>query len=141
MDNNNNLAPGFITVDAAVKLIQSDTMENPKVNVGWCAENLVYLAPRHNFTIKLIKKDTNGKIVENGKTQTYLATDYDKAILEKAILDKFRELTARDYNPTQSRRLSTMVSDVEGSANMQGRPIANPDSPINQNGDIDGALL
>lgn len=140
MDNNNRLAPGFITAQSAVKLINSDTMENPKVNISWCAENLSFLAPRHNFTIKLVKKTPEGKIVENGKTQTYVENDYDKVILEKAILDKFRELTNRDYT-RNLRRLSTTVTDKDGEANMMGRPVSNSSSTTDANTNLDGALL
>lgn len=140
MDNNNRLAPGFITVADAVKLVNSDTMAEPKVNISWCAENLSYLAPRHNFTIKLVKKTPEGKVVSNGNTQTYIENDYDKVILEKAILDKFRELTNRDYT-RNLRKLSTTVTDKDGEANMMGRPVANSSSTTDNNTNIDGALL
>ena len=128
--NNNRLSPGFVTVDQALEMINAETRENPNVDISRLAENIEYLAPRHNFTIFLIKRDKNGKIVPNGNKPIYIASDYEKTLVEHAIVTKFEELSRLKYNGDKVRHISTSVTDAESGGNSQGRPIANPSSEI-----------
>lgn len=124
------LSPGFITVDEAIEMINAETREEPHVDISRLAENIEYLAPRHNFTIFLIKRDKDGKIVSNGNKPIYIASDYEKTLVEHAIISKFEELSRMKYNGEKVRKISTSVTDAESGGNSQGRPIANLSSDI-----------
>lgn len=128
--NNNRLSPGFVTVDAALEMINAETREEPNVDISRLAENIEYLAPRHNFTIFLIKRNKDGKIVPNGNKPIYIANDYEKTLVEHAIITKFEELSRLKYNGEKVRKISTSVTDADSGGNSQGRPIANLASEI-----------
>lgn len=124
------LSPGFITVEKALEMINAETREEPNVDISRLAENIEYLAPRHNFTIFLIKRGKDGKIVSNGNKPIYIANDYEKTLVEHAIISKFEELSRLKYNGEKVRKISTSVTDAESGGNSQGRPIVNLASEI-----------
>ena len=124
------LSPGFITVSQALEMINAETREEPNVDISRLAENIEYLAPRHNFTIFLIKRGKDGKIVSNGNKPIYIANDYEKTLVEHAIISKFEELSRLKYNGEKVRKISTSVTDAESGGNSQGRPIVNLASEI-----------
>lgn len=124
------LSPGFITVTEAIEMINNETRENPRVDISRLAENLEYLAPRHNFTIFLIKKGADGKIVSNGNKPIYISNEYDKTLVEHAIVSKFEELSRQKYNKDKVRKISTSVTDADSGGNAQGRPVINQGSDI-----------
>lgn len=114
------LPHGFISFDDAVKLIQSDTLDEPKVNMGFLTKNLKYLDSGHNFTIKLVKKTDAGKLVETGTTFVEIKSEYEKATLAHVIEQKYAELTRRQLNATPVRKISTMTSDDPNMGNPAG---------------------
>ena len=131
--NNENLAPGFISVDAAVDLIKSDTRENPVVDMDYLTSHTVWIESNHNFRIPKIRrlapdeirKTKRGKIIEYeniGDVYVYIATNYEKELLKKTILDKFRELVGHEYKQMGVRARSTVADDAEGRAAVQPRP-------------------
>lgn len=124
------LSPGFITVDEAINMINSETRDNPRVDISRLAENIEYLEPRHNFTIFLIKRGNDGKIVSNGNKPIYVASEYEKTLVEHAIISKFEELSRQKYNKDKVRKISTAVTDGDSGGNSQGRPILNESSDI-----------
>ena len=142
----NNLSPGFITVDAACELIRSDTRQNPVVDMDYLASHLVWIETSHNFRIPKIRrlkgdevrKTRRGKIIEyenTGDVYVYIATNFEKELLKKTILDKFRELVGREYKEAGVRAVSTVADDAQGRAAVQPRsnkPIAKEGSVIGE---------
>ena len=134
----NNLSPGFIKVDDAVKLIQSDTRENPVVDMDYLISRIKWVETAHNFRIPKIrrlkpeevKKTKRGKVIDyevTGNVYIYIATNYEKELVRKTILDKFKELVGREYKEQTVRAMSTVADDAEGRSAVQPRankPIA-----------------
>lgn len=143
-----NLSPGFIKVDDAVKLIESDTRENPVVDMDYLISRIKWVETAHNFRIPKIrrlkpdevKKTKRGKIIDyeiTGNVYIYIATNYQKELVRKTILDKFKELVGREYKEQTVRAMSTVADDAEGRSAVQPRtnkPIAREGAAIGDGG-------
>lgn len=131
------LSPGFITVDEAVKLIQSDTREHPVVDMDYLISRIKWIETAHNFRIpkiRMLKEDEiyrtkRGKVIDyeiTGNAYIYIATNFEKELVRKTILDKFRELVGREYKEETVRAMSTVADDAQGKAAVQPRSNAKP---------------
>lgn len=149
MQDNNNLAPGFITIDSAVELIKSDTRSNPVVDMDYLVSHIKWIETAHNFRIPKIRRlapeevrrTKRGKTIEYeniGDAYIYIATNFEKELIRKTILDKFRELVGREYKEQTVKAMSTVADDAEGKAAVQPRvnkPIAKEGQSIGS-GDV-----
>lgn len=141
----NQLSPGFVTVDEAVALVKTDTRENPVVDMDYLVGHIVWIETRHNFRIPKIRmlkpeevrRTKRGKIIEYeniGDVYVYIATNFEKELLKKTILDKYRELVGHEYKEIGVRARSTVADDAQGKAAVQPRvntkPIAKEGSTI-----------
>lgn len=140
------LSPGFITVDEACKVIQSDTRKNPVVDMDYLIARIVWIETNHNFRIPKIKqlkpeeirRTPRGKYIEYehiGDLYVYIATNFERELLKKTILDKFRELVGHDYKEIGVKARSTVADDAQGKAAVQPR---NNNKPIAKEGAVIG---
>lgn len=122
---NPSLPKGFISITDAVDLIRSETRDNPKVDVSYMAYHKDWIEEAHNFRIPLIKL-ANNKIVKNGSKYVEVRSSYDKEVLKKAILDKFRELAGHEFARQNVRAVSSVVDDevATGARPRRSKPIA-----------------
>lgn len=123
---NNNVPTGFISIEEAIKLIESDTRANATVDADFLLRNLPYLRVDGNYTIKKLKHE-NGKVVEDGETFVHIDSDYHRAMLEHTIVEHYKHATGRQIDPEQIgiKKLSTTVDDEK---NPQGRITRNRNS-------------
>lgn len=118
----------FITVDEAIKLIESDSRENPAVDIKQMTDRYTYIELAHNFRIPLLAVDKNGFIVENGNRYITFEKEIDVLRFREVVLNHYKETTSAEYdeeaitNPTKS---ITTVSDPE--TNPASIPQNNPD--------------
>ena len=137
MNNNANLSPGFVPVEEAVELIKSDTRENPVVDMDYLVGHIVWIEANHNFRIPKIRRlkpeevrrTKRGKVIEYeniGDVYVYLATNFEKELLKKTILDKFRELVGHEYKEIGVKARSTVADDAQGRAAVQPRVNTKP---------------
>ena len=137
MNNNANLSPGFVPVEEAVELIKSDTRENPIVDMDYLVGHVVWIEANHNFRIPKIRRlkpeevrrTKRGKVIEYeniGDVYVYLATNFEKELLKKTILDKFRELVGHEYKEIGVKARSTVADDAQGKAAVQPRVNTKP---------------
>lgn len=137
----NNLPPGFISINEAVDLINSDTRKDPVVDMDYLISRIKWIEVAHNFRIPKIKripadqvkKNAYGKLVEfehTGSVNVQIESSYQKELLRKTILDKFRELVGHEYKEKIVRATSTVADDAQGKDAV--RPRAN--KPIAQEG-------
>lgn len=124
------LPKAFLSFDEAIKLIQAETRDNPRVDISRLTKNLKWLEAKHNFTIFLLKRDNNGQIVPNGNRPVQIANDYEATTMEHVIREKYKELARREYSDDGTHRITTMVTDAESGGNSTGQPIANLESEI-----------
>lgn len=140
------LAPGFITVDDACALIKSDTRDNPVVDMDYLVAHTVWIETSHNFRIPKIKRlapeevrrTKRGKVIEYeniGDVYVYIATNFEKELLKKTILDKYKELVGREYKELGVKARSTVADDAQGKAAVQPR---NNTKPIAKEGAVIG---
>lgn len=132
-----NLSPGFISVDKACELIKSDTRENPVVDMDYLVSRLKWVETAHNFRIPKIRRlkpeevyrTKRGKVIEYeniGDAYIYIATNFEKELVRKTILDKFRELVGHEYKEQTVRAMSTVADDAQGKAAVQPRSNTKP---------------
>ena len=137
MQPNNNLAPGFVSIDDAVDLIKSDTREKPVVDMDYLVSKIVWIEVNHNFRIPKIRRlapedvyrTKRGKVVEFeniGDVYVAVNTSFEKELLKKTILDKYRELVGHEYKEVGVRAVSTVADDAQGRAAVQPRANAKP---------------
>lgn len=121
----NQLLPkGFITPEQAIDMINKDTRENPVVDVQFLFANLHYLQRKFNYTVPLLKRSADGKVVENGKL--YIAGDlidnYWLENLKHAIIEKFKEETRlRDVITDPERMGLRAISTTVSTEDQSGR--------------------
>lgn len=125
MSPESNLSPGFSTIDDAVALIKSDTRENPVVDMDYIVNKTVWIETNHNFRIPKVRRlkpeevyrTKRGKTIEyehTGDCYVYIATNFEKELLKKTILDKYRELVGHEYREAGLRATSTVADDAQG---------------------------
>lgn len=138
MTPDNNLSPGFSTIEDAVALIKSDSRENPVVDMDYIVNKTVWIETNHNFRIPKVRRlkpeevyrTKRGKVVEyehTGDVYVYIATNFEKELLKKTIYDKYRELVGHEYKEAGVRAMSTVADDAQGKEAVQPRvnkPIA-----------------
>ena len=140
----NQLSPGFITVDDACAIIKTDTRENPVVDMDYLVSHIVWIETNHNFRIPKIRmlkpeevrRTKRGKIIEYeniGDLYVYIATNFERELLKKTILDKYRELVGHEYKEIGVKARSTVADDAQGKAAVQPR---NNTKPIAKEGAI-----
>ena len=125
----------YFTFDETIKLIQSDSRENPKVDIDFIVSNFEYIAPAHTFTLRLLGKE-NGQVVRTGVKYVLLNNEYEATTFEHAVSEKYRELLGRDLNPIRPRKNTTMITDSENGGNITGMPIRNAESTTEIGTDI-----
>lgn len=99
MQQNSTLPPGFVTVEDAIKLIQSDKRNDAKVDLQFLVNNIPYLETKHNFNIRKLKTTPEGKVIRDGSVYVQIFTEYERQILLKAIQDAYTERTNIKFNP------------------------------------------
>jgi hypothetical protein len=144
------LPKGYVSVDEAVKIIKTNTFNEPTVNIKKMARKIDWVELNHNFVIpkvRLITKDEYmdklkkfpgrkpSELVPMGNLTVTLRSSYDVELLKKTILDNFRETSGHEYNPKEVRGITTVIDQEAG-----GR--ANPRATkktIAKEGDVIGA--
>lgn len=129
---NTNLPNGFIPVMDAIKLIESDSRTDAKVDTAFLLRNLPYLRVDGNYNIKKLKH-VDGKVVEDGEVYVMIASEYERAMLEHAITEHYKNVTGRVVDPEQIglRSITTAVDDEK---NANGY-LMNNDKPMVKAGD------
>lgn len=144
MSPENNLPPGFTSVDDACALIRSDSRENPVVDMDYIVEKSVWIETNHNFRIPKIRRLKPGEVyrTKRGKIKEYehigdvyvaINTNFEKELLRKTIFDKYRELVGHEYQAAGVRAVSTVADDAQGKDAVRPRankPIAKEGSYI-----------
>ena len=128
----NNLPNGFISVADAIALIESDSRTDAKVDTAFLLRNLPYLRVDGNYNIKKLKHE-NGKVVEDGEVFVTISSEYEKAMLEHAITEHYKNVTGRIVDP-EKIGLRSITTAVDDEKNAGGRLMTN-DKPMIKAGD------
>lgn len=124
-----SLPNGFITVEAAAELINTNTYDKPTVDIRWLVGHMDWIEEQHNFRIpkvRLITKDEYQKYVDEhhgrrpselvqlGSVFVGILTSYEKEFLKKAIRDNYRSIVGRDYQQQTTRGITTVKDEETG---------------------------
>ena len=123
---NNNIPTGFISAEEAISLIETDTRSNAKVDTAFLLRNLPYLRVDGNYTIKKLKHE-NGKVVDAGEEFVHIFRDYQRSMLEHAIIEHYKMVTGRDIDP-ESIGIKKLMTTVDDEKNLSGRIMQNTES-------------
>ena len=112
-----NLPNGFIKVEDAIKLINEDSRTDAKVDTKFLVSGLPYLRVGGTYNIRLMKHK-DGKAVYNGEKFVQIANEYEKSMLEHAIVEHYKAMSGNvnfkyDAENAPTRSLSTAVDDEE----------------------------
>lgn len=125
---NKNLPTGFISIEEAIKLIESDTRKDAKVDTRFLLRNLPYLRTDGNYTIKKLRHDKEtGRVVDDGEVFVMIMSDYEKEMLKHAITEHYRTVTGRTVDP-DSIGLRALTTTVDEETNI-GAAIMENDKP------------
>lgn len=119
------LPKGFISIEEAVELINSDTREDAKVDTKWLVSHVDWIEEAHNFRIPLLKTK-DGKLLKCGSKFVQIMNAYDKEVVKKAIRDHYRDLVGREYQAQNVRAVSSVADDsvAGGVRPRKSKPIA-----------------
>lgn len=115
------LPNGFISVEDAVKLIQSDKRSDAKVDTKWLVGHIDWIEEAHNFRIPLMKTTSDKKVVNTGSKYVQIVTPYDKESLKKAIRDHYRDMVGHEYDAPVTRAVSTVADEEQTGGNVRPR--------------------
>lgn len=131
----------ILTVKEAIDLINSDTRTNPVVNNSLLIRNVEFLKQNFrgggmNYTIFLVKRDKDGRIVPNGKKFVAVTNNRDQTDLEYAITDHYKALSGRDVDTNQIglMKQTTAIDQKEG--NTDGMSRKNKSSKLKYGDDL-----
>lgn len=127
-----NLPNGFIELPDAIKLIESDKRSDAKVDTNFLLQNLPYLRVDGNYNIKKLKHE-NGRVVEDGEVYVTIHSEYEKAMLEHAITEHYRNVTGVTVEP-EKIGLRSVTTAVDDEKNANGY-LMNNDKPMVKPGD------
>ena len=115
------LPNGFITLEEAVQLINSDSRSDAKVDTKWLVKHIDWIEEAHNFRIPLMKTTSDKKVVGIGSKYVQIVTSYDKELLKKAIRDHYRDMVGRDYAAPATHAISTVADEEQTGGNVRPR--------------------
>lgn len=122
------LPKGFISIDDAVALINSDTRSDAKVDTQWLANHIDWIEEAHNFNIPLVKPDPKSKrgITVVGWKTVQIMNAYDREVMKRCIRNHFRDMAGHEYNAPAVRAVSSVADDEvsTGVRPRRAKPIA-----------------
>lgn len=139
--NKYNLPKGFIDVEKAIDSINKydgkASATEPVLDITAMAGVRKYIEPRHTFRIRFctFRKDQYGRIKKQseGSKWVWVEDTYEAASLERAIVNKFRELSGQQLS--EERELRAVTSAIDPDDANSGRPRFNK-APVAKIGDV-----
>ena len=110
-----NLPKGFITVDKAIELIEKDTRKVPVVDTSFMVRNYNYIREGGNFTIPLLKRADDGKIVNIGNTWVHFDDEEMAWKFRGALKRHYKEVAGREVNETPVHSYTTAYDSEKDS--------------------------
>lgn len=109
------LPNGFITVDEAVKLIESDKFDDAKVDTQWLVSHIDWIERGKNFRIPLMKhSEDKKKVVGIGEKYVFVDDNFNVEFLKRTIRNHYKSIVGRDFEKRNTRAVSTVSDDKTG---------------------------
>lgn len=135
MQSDQNLLPGFISIEDAIALIKKDERDDATVDLQFLANNIPYMKVKQTYNIRLMKT-IDGRATRTGTAYVIIHTEYDRQILLKAIREAFEARTNIQLNVENIgiNHVTSMI-DQEKQAT-DPRPRSNAESTVKVGDDI-----
>lgn len=120
------LPKGFISIEEAVDLINSDTRADAKVDTKWLVSHVDWIEEAHNFRIPLMKTTSDKKVVPIGSRFVEVRDAFERETLKRAIRNHYRDMVGHEYNAPVVRAMSSVADDevAGGVRPRKSKPIA-----------------
>lgn len=121
MNPSQALPEAFISIDDAIKLINSDTRNNAVVDVQKMMASIKFLRKNKTFRIPLVKSiDRRPWTQKIGSKYIIPKNEFERTNVEHAIVSKFAEETGRqiDVESMGLKKVNTVMDD-----NNNGAPV------------------
>lgn len=120
------LPKGFISIEEAVDLINSDTRADAKVDTKWLVGHIDWIEEAHNFRIPLMKTTSDKKVVPIGSKFVEVRDAFERETLKRAIRNHYRDMVGHEYNAPVVRAMSSVADDevAGGVRPRRSKPIA-----------------
>ena len=145
---NNGLPIGFITMDEAIKLINDykgaqsddDPFTVPQLDITGMLQRHRWIQPTKNFCIyfTVYTRNRAGKLVKkNAGISKYVSVQdaFEAEALKRALVNKFRELSGREFDMSTTLRSVTTSVDpddpLSGKPRQNAHPVASVGDQIN----------
>lgn len=115
------LPKGFITIEEAIKLINSDTRKDAKVDTKWLVSHIDWIEEKHNFRIPLMKTTDKNTVVPNGNRYVEIITSFDKELMKKTIRDHYRDMVGHEYDAPITRAVSSVADEEQSGGAVRPR--------------------
>lgn len=129
------LPNGFISIEDAVKLIQSDTRSDAKVDTKWLVSHIDWIEEAHNFRIPLMKTVAGKGAQTIGSKYVQITTSYEKEYLKKAIRDHYKDMVGHEYDAPVVRAVSSVADEEQSGGAVRPRK----SKPIAKEGTVIGS--
>lgn len=120
------LPKGFISIEEAVDLINSDTRADAKVDTKWLVSHVDWIEEAHNFRIPLMKTTSDKKVVPIGSRFVEVRDAFERETLKRAIRNHYRDMVGHEYNAPVVHAMSSVADDevAGGVRPRKSKPIA-----------------
>lgn len=120
------LPKGFISIDDAVALINSDSRSDAKVDTKWLVRHIDWIEEAHNFRIPLMKTDAKKNVVPCGSKFVQIMNAYDREVMKRCIRNHYRDMVGHEYEAPVVQAISSVVDDevASGARPRRAKPIA-----------------
>ena len=117
---------GFLSLEDAVALINSDSRSDAKVDTKWLVSHIDWIEEAHNFRIPLLKTTSDKKIVSCGSKYVEVLGGYEKETLKRTIRNHYRDMVGHEYESPKVHAVSSVVDDEvsAGARPRKSKPIA-----------------
>lgn len=131
----------FLTIEEAIKLIDTDTPTNPTVDNVELVKGIEYLRMNMrggalNYSIHLVKKNEQGRIVPNGVKWAVVESARDANTLEYAIMDHYKSRSGKEAPDPESLGLETFETTMDEKHKNSVKPRHNTESATKKGSDL-----
>lgn len=124
----------FISVEDAVKYINSHTRTNPTIDMKRMMKGFNYITRSRGTAYNIfLVENVGGEVRPAGEVSTVLKTSYDVELVKKTLIEKYREIAGSEFNEQKhTLRATSSVVDNGGDAmpRKAKKPIAQPDQMV-----------
>lgn len=131
-----SLPKGFISVEDAVKLINTNTFDKPTVDIKYLIGHKDWIEIAHNFRIPKVRLATKEEVMDEMKRRpgrrpselivlenvyVTLRTAFEVEYLKKTIRDNYAGIVGHEYKEIHTRGMTSVIDQESGASHIPRR--------------------